>query len=64
MWEQIDWTVVSVSLAVATIIFYLYFLILAYVRKKFAERDVKANQARLQRLIKVLREKRRNKEEK
>ena len=54
---QIDWSIVSISLAAVTFIVYFYLWLLALIRKKKAQKDVRRNQARLNRLIEVLKQK-------
>lgn len=54
---QIDWAIVSISLAVVTIVVYFYLWVLALIRRKKARDDVRKNQARLNRLINVLKQK-------
>lgn len=54
---EINWTIVSLSFAAATVLFYLYLLALAWIRKAKAEKQVILAQARLQQMIDALKEK-------
>ncbi len=56
----INWTIVAVSLSVATVIFYFYLWVVALVRKQKAEKQVKLSQAKLQRFYDALKERQKN----
>lgn len=53
---EINWMLVSLSFAAASIVYYLYLWVLALIKKRQAERQVKICEARLQRLIDALKE--------
>ena len=52
----INLTIVSLSFAAASVLFYLYLWILALIRKKKAEQQVRLAEARLKRFMDALKE--------
>jgi hypothetical protein len=55
----INWAIVFISFAIAFVLFYLYLWILALIRKNNAQAKVKIYDKRLERIVDVLKDKKR-----